>query len=108
MRPFKLSGPRKNDSNEADILSRQNGQSRRFTLKRKSQARRDHDRIHLEAEDLIHIPTLSDETLQKIQRKRDFMNEELAEVDLEMSRVVRAMREASCAKYARARNGKKA
>jgi hypothetical protein len=74
---------------------------------RRSQARRDHDRIHLEPEDLIHIPTLSDETLEKIALKRDFMHDELNEVDQEMQRVVRAMREASCAKYARALYGSK-
>jgi hypothetical protein len=67
--------------------------------------RRDHDRIHLDREDLTRIPTLSDETLAKILNKRDFVHEELIEVDRELSRVVKALREASCAKYSRERNG---
>ena len=68
-------------------------------MTRRSGARRDHNRIHLEREDLIRLPTLSDELIQKINSRRDFVGEELAEVDRQVYAVVKALREAGCDKY---------
>lgn len=70
----------------------------------RSKARRNLDRIHLEPEDLIHLPTLPDDLIARINSRRDFVGEELADVDRQLYEVVRALREASCDKFSRAVN----
>lgn len=69
-------------------------------MQRNSQARRDLDRIHLDPEELIQLPSLPDDLVKKINLRRDFVGEELEEVDRQFAEVVKAVREASCAKFA--------
>lgn len=52
----------------------------------------------------MRLPTLSDDLIERINSRRDFVGDELAEVDRQVYEVVRALREASCDKYARAVN----
>jgi hypothetical protein len=58
-------------------------------------------RVSVTTEELSALPTVPDHLLARLVKGRNLTDEEMVEIDKEVSKVVKAVREAGCAKLKR-------